>query len=87
MTAVERPDAPAHDRAWRAEKRTIAVRGVRRPLRLVQFPGGWLASVDTESGPTLGADRSPYLAAHRALESLGIDLAEVMSLVGPVRRG
>jgi hypothetical protein len=51
-------------------------------MRLVSFRRGWLASVDTVSGPTLAADRSPYLAAWRALEPLGVDLAEAMILVG-----
>jgi hypothetical protein len=55
-------------------------------LRLVRFDAGWLASVDTESGPTLGADRSPYLAARRALEPLGIGLVEAMTLVGSMPR-
>jgi hypothetical protein len=51
----------------------------------VRFSTGWLASVDTEAGPTLAADRSPYLAARRALEPLGIGMIEAMTLVGPIR--
>lgn len=69
-------------RAFRSEERVIRVQGVERRLRLVEFARGWLASVDTESGPTIGADRSRYLAAWRALDPLGVELAEVMLLVG-----
>ena len=68
-------------RSFRREERTIVVKGVERRLRLVEFARGWLASVDTESGPTLGADRSPYLAAWRALDPLGVELAAVMLLL------
>ena len=57
---------------------------MRRTLRLVRFDEGWLASVDTPEGPTFGADRSPYLAASRALEPLGIELSGVIELVGSV---
>jgi hypothetical protein len=79
-------DAATAQPAWQLERRFVTVRGVRRPLRLVRFDAGWLASVDTESGPTLGADRSPYLAARRALEPLGIGLVEAMTLVGSLPR-
>jgi len=67
------------------EQRTIVIAGEERTLRLLRFDGRWLASVDTEHGPTLGADHSPYLAAARALEPLGIGLADAMAMVGPVR--
>lgn len=83
MPVCER-DAPAAEPAWQLERRYVEVGGVRRPLRLVRFAAGWLASVDTPAGPTLGADRSPYLAARRALEPLGIDLAEALAIVGRV---
>ena len=87
MTELLAPhDAATAQPAWQLERRAVTVRGVRRPLRLVRFEAGWLASVDTESGPTLGADRSPYLAAHRALEPLGIGIAEAMELVGRIAR-
>lgn len=79
MAAVHRP-------LWHAQHRTIRVGGRERSMRLVAFDRGWLASVDTESGPSLGADRSPYLAVWRALEPLGVELAEAMTLVGRVRR-
>jgi hypothetical protein len=69
--------------AWNLQERTVTVRGAERRLRLVRFERGWLASVDTVGGPTLGADRSPYLAAWRALDPLGVELAEVMLLLGP----
>jgi hypothetical protein len=74
MSPVGMPPAPA----WRMEVRTVVIRGADVRLRLVEFERGWLASVDTEAGPTLGADRSPYLAAWRALDPLGVELAEVM---------
>lgn len=75
-----------HQPVWRLERRTVTVRGRARSMRLVAFERGWLASVDTESGPTMAADRSPYLAAWRALEPLGVDLAEALTAVGPVSR-
>ena len=68
------------------QRRSIDIRGVARPVRLVWFASGWLVSVDTECGPTLGADPSPYLATHRALEPLGIGLVEAMTLVGRIAR-
>lgn len=71
--------------SFRLEERTIRVGGTERSLRLARFDRGWLASVDTESGPTLGADRSPYLAAWRALEPLGVDLSQAMALVSSAR--
>ena len=71
--------------AWTIERRTITVGGTSRALRLARFPAGWVASVDTESGPTLGIDHSPYLAVATAMEPLDVGLAEVMALVGPVR--
>ena len=77
--AVERP-------IWHARHRTIRVAGRERMLRLIAFDRGWLASVAMESGPTLGADRSPYLAVSRAVEPLGVGLAEAMTLVGRVTR-
>ncbi len=75
-----------HQPVWRLEHRTVTVRGRARSMRLVAFERGWLASVDTESGPTMAADRSPYLAAWRALEPLGVDLGEALAAVGPVAR-
>jgi len=73
-------------RAWRIERRFITVGGVRRPLRLVSFAAGWLASADGPAGPTLAADRSPFLAAWRALEPLGIELVDAIAVVGTVPR-
>ena len=87
MSALTAPhDADTAQPTWQLERRFVTVRGVRRPLRLVRFDAGWLASVDTEDGPTIGADRSPYLAARRALEPLGIGLVEAMTLVGSMPR-
>ncbi len=84
MSHVLGPDAPSTEPTWQIERRFVTIRGVRRPLRLVRFATGWLASADTESGPTLGADRSPYLAAWRALDPLGVEMGEAMALVGRV---
>jgi hypothetical protein len=81
---VER-DAPSTEPAWQLERRFVTVNGVRRVLRLVRFDAGWVASVDTPSGPTIGVDRSPYLAASRALEPLGIGMVEAMATVGRAR--
>jgi hypothetical protein len=78
-------DAPSTDPAWQLERRFVTARGVRRPLRLVRFDTGWVASVDTLSGPTVGVDRSPYLAAARALEPLDVGLVEAMEVVGLLR--
>lgn len=78
------PRAPAGERGLRIERRTLLVGDERRTLRLVRVAGRWLASIDTEDGPSLGADHSPYLAIARALEPLGIGLAEAMAMVGPV---
>ncbi len=81
---IEPFDAPAADPAWQIERRYVDVDGLRRPLRLVRFATGWLASIDTPEGPTLGADHSPYLAAQRALEPLGLGLVDAMTVVGRV---
>lgn len=86
MTARLTYGAPAAGPVWRLQRRSIDIRGVSRPVRLVRFASGWLVSVDTESGPTLGADPSPYLATHQALEPLGIGLVEAMTLIGPIAR-
>jgi hypothetical protein len=68
------------------ERRTVTVRGQTHSMRLVAFERGWLASVDTESGPTLAADRSPYLAAWRALEPLGVDIGDATISFDPLPR-
>jgi hypothetical protein len=86
MSAVLEHDAPSAEPTFRVERRFVTVRGVRRPVRLVRFANGWLASADTESGPTLAADRSPYLAARRALEPLGVGMIDAMALVGRIGR-
>ena len=86
MSAQTEVDAPSREPAWRMERRFIVVHGVRRPLRLVRFARGWLASADTPSGPTIGANRSPYLAARQALEPLGVELGEALAIVGPIGR-
>lgn len=82
MSGTLELDAPSSEPAFQVERRFVIVDGVRRTLRLVRFPTGWVASVDTPAGPTVGVDRSPYLAARRALEPVGIDLVEAMTVVG-----
>ena len=69
---------------WRMVRRTVVVRSIPRNLRLVRFATGWIASADTESGPTMAVDASPHLAAARALEPLGVGMVEAMTLVGTV---
>ena len=69
---------------WVAEHRFVTVQGVQRRMRMVCFAAGWLVSVDGPQGPTLGADRSPYLATARALAPLGVEMADAMALVGPL---
>jgi hypothetical protein len=83
VTSVQ-ASAEAIRAPWRMVRRTIVVRGIPRTLRLVQFPSGWIASADTESGPTMAVDPSPHLAASRALEPAGIGMVEAMMLVGSV---
>ena len=87
MSSLGTAGCSVADPAWQIERHYLTVRGVRRPLRLVRFAAGWLASVDTESGPTLACDRSPYLAATRALEPLGMGSLEAMTLVGRIGGG
>jgi hypothetical protein len=77
--------APAQS-TWRMERRTVTVDGVPRTLRLVRFEAGWLASIDTTAGPTLGCDASPYLAVSQAFEPLGVGLVDAMSIAGPLPR-
>ena len=69
---------------WVAEHRAVTVHGVKRTMRMVRFATGWLVSIDGPNGPTLAADRSPYLATARALAPLGLDMADAMALVGPL---
>ena len=87
MNAIGAPAIHSSEQTWHMERRSIEIDGVARVIRLVRFGSRWLASVDTESGPTLGADASPYLATHRALEPLGVELVEAMTVVGPSARG
>ena len=88
MTGIDSPwvtDAEAardEPRAWDARRLDMTIHGEYHRLRLVRFPRGWIASADSVEGPTLGVDRSPYLAARQALEPLGIGLAAALSAVG-----
>ena len=84
MSTLLEHDAPSAEPTFRVQRRFVTAGGVRRTVRLVRFATGWLASADSPEGPTLGADRSPYLAARRAVEPLGIDLVTAMALVGDV---
>ena len=82
MTPALELDAPSREPLFAVHRRFVTACGVRRTLRLVEFATGWVASVDTPSGPTVGVDRSPYLAARRALEPIDVDLVTAMTLVG-----
>jgi hypothetical protein len=84
MSPLAEHDAPSARPAFRVERRFVEVGGVRRTLRLVRFAAGWVASADGPDGPTVGVNRSPYLAARRALEPLGVDMVEAMGIVGGV---
>jgi hypothetical protein len=81
---VSAPSTPAAPDAatWWIARKTLVIRGVPRTLRLVHFPTGWVASFDSESGPTMAVDASPHLAVSRALEPLGIGMVDAMTLVG-----
>lgn len=90
MTAASAPDlqrnGPAFISEWRVQEHRFELRGTTHRLRLVHFPAGWLASVDTVEGPTLGCDPSPYLAVSRAVEPIGGGLIDAMSIVSAVRQ-
>lgn len=74
----------ADDASWHQRSLSIRVRDEWTTLRLVRFARGWLASADGLEGPTLGLDRSPYLAARRALEPLGVGLVAGMAAIGGI---
>ena len=83
------PDEKADARAatWSSRRLSVTVRGETHLVRLVRFERGWLASTNAIDGPTLGHDASPYLAVRRALEPLGVGLAEAMVAVGGLDLG
>lgn len=89
MTAAAAPDlqpnASAFVSPWRVREHRFELRGTTHRLRLVHFPAGWLASVDTVEGPTLGCDPSPYLAVSRALEPIGGGVIDAMSIIPAIR--
>ena len=91
MTGIDFPWAPDAALAldepsiWSARRLQVTVDGASYRLRLVRFPRGWIASADSVEGPTLGVDRSPYLAARQALEPLGIGLVDALSALGRLR--
>lgn len=70
---------------WRSQEHCIELRGATYRLRLTQFRTGWLASVDTVAGPTLGCNASPYLAVSRAIEPVDGGLIDAMSIVSAMR--
>jgi hypothetical protein len=72
---------PVAGREWRGQEHTIELRGIDYRLRLFSFAAGWLASVDTVEGPTLGCNRSPYLAVSRAVEPIGGEMVDAMLIV------
>ena len=88
MTAAApdlQPNGSAFVPRWRVREHRIELRGVSLRLRLVHFPAGWLASIDTMEGPTLGCDPSPYLAVSRAVEPIGGGLIDAMAIVSSIR--
>ena len=88
MTArapVLQSNGSASGPGWRVQEHRIELRGARYRLRLTRFPAGWLASVDTIEGPTLGCNASPYLAASHAVEPIGGGLIDAMSIVSALR--
>ena len=88
MTGSESPwvtdaaAALAEPRSWNAHRVDVMDDGELYRLRLVRFARGWVASAESVEGPTLGVDRSPYLAARQALEPLGIGLVAALSALG-----
>ena len=88
MTGIDSPwvtdaeAALAEPRSWNARRVDVMADGELYRLRLVRFHRGWIASADSIEGPTLGVDRSPYLAARQALEPLGIGLVAALSALG-----
>ena len=73
-------------RLWRADTCSVELRGRHYRLRLVEFATGWLASIDTADGPTLGYDRSPYLAVGQAIDPVGGETVDAIRLTGAARR-
>ena len=79
--------AAAANSHWQGQDHRFVLRGASHRLRLVRFRTGWLASVDTVDGPTLGCDHSPYLAISRALEPIGGGVLDAMSIVADFQMG
>jgi hypothetical protein len=74
-------DIPVAGRQWHGQEHTIELRDINYRLRLFSFAAGWLASLDTVEGPTLGCNRSPYLAVSRAVEPIGGEMVDAMLIV------
>jgi hypothetical protein len=77
----QRADIPVARCQWHGQEHTFELRGIDYRLRLFSFATGWLASVDTVEGPTLGCNRSPYLAVSRAVEPIGGEMVDAMLIV------
>jgi hypothetical protein len=69
----------------RVREHRIELRGAAYRMRLARFSAGWLASVDTLDGPTLGCNASPYLAVSGAVEPIGGGLIDAMSIASALR--
>lgn len=76
---------PVSDPGWRVQERRIQLRRATYRLRMARFPAGWLASIDTVEGPTLGCNAALYLAVSRAVEPIGGGLIDAMSIVAALR--
>jgi hypothetical protein len=89
MTRAEMiaPADASPGRRWQKHEWPVVLRGVSHKLRLVSWQRGWLASVDSVEGPTLGMDPSIYLAVSRAVEPLGGTLTDAMSIIGELPTG
>jgi hypothetical protein len=85
IASRQQSDRAAAGRLWHGQKHSIELCGIDYRLRLFSFAAGWLASVDTVEGPTLGCDRSPYLAVSRAVEPIGGGLVDAMLIVAALR--
>jgi hypothetical protein len=81
----QQSDRAAAGRLWHGQEHSIELCGIDYRVRLFSFAAGWLASVDTVEGPTLGCNRSPYLAVSRAVEPIGGGLVDAMLIVAALR--
>jgi hypothetical protein len=73
-------------RDWTVQEHLVELRGATYRLRMARFPDGWLVSLDTVEGPTLGFNASLYLAVSRAVEPIGGGMIDAMSIVSELGR-